>query len=252
MSIHHKFKKHDWNNGFYTNSSILHTPYDPEVIIIGTFNHGWNWNSADFFYGRDMYMWPILANLFLNNSNIFVKPRNKNNEVPTLEEIFEICKRGKLSFADIVSGTKQNISLIQNEHSCFINNNFEWNNYSDKYLNLMGDLGWLDDNIDDIVNYINQKETIKEIYFTFNSEKWLLDKKNRIKSKTTVNNSGSIFTPTGMGFRRNLPGFPNRASSIAHCWLWNGLDHSTPVNKIGYIHLNHDWLIRNGVNPLNF
>ncbi len=55
--ILHKFlntPQEIWNNGFTTKDAILQTPYFPKVLFIGTFNHGWIWNTADFFYGRDM------------------------------------------------------------------------------------------------------------------------------------------------------------------------------------------------------
>jgi hypothetical protein len=113
MSINHKFKHFNWGNGFFTKNTILHTPYKPEVIFIGTFNHGWDWNRADFFYGRDMYMWPILGNLFLYNKNYLTKPRNEANSSPTLTEIFKICFLGKITFADIVSGTKEDVLAMQ-------------------------------------------------------------------------------------------------------------------------------------------
>ena len=123
MSINHKFKNYNFSNGFFTENSILNTPYDPEVLFIGTFNHGWEWNIADFFYGRDMYMWPILANFFLYNKNYLTKPRNGKNNNPSLNEIFKICDLSKISFADIVSGTKSSVKIIQNKKTIKIKNN---------------------------------------------------------------------------------------------------------------------------------
>jgi hypothetical protein len=64
--IIHKFNRYDFGFGFETTNGILNiTPYEPKVLVIGTFNHGWPWNKSDFFYGRDMYMWPALHNIFI-------------------------------------------------------------------------------------------------------------------------------------------------------------------------------------------
>ena len=54
MSIYHKFQEQDFGNSFQTHNSILDkVSYDPEVIFIGTFNHGWSWNQADFFMDEE-------------------------------------------------------------------------------------------------------------------------------------------------------------------------------------------------------
>jgi hypothetical protein len=70
MPILDKYQQCDFLNGFQTHDSILdRAPYGPEVIFIGTFNHGWAWNSSDFYFGRNMYMWTVLSNLFNYNKN---------------------------------------------------------------------------------------------------------------------------------------------------------------------------------------
>ncbi len=250
MPICHKFKSYNWENGFYTKDSILHTPYKPEVMFIGTFNHGWSWNKADFFYGRDMYMWPILANLFIYNNNYLNKPRNEKNSNPTLEEIFKICLKGKITFSDIVKGTKNEVNTIVNDNNIIVNSTFKWNNYSDKQLKELGKNEMLDDNVNEIIKYIKANKSLKHIYFTFKSETWLLKKRDEIISNIGNINSGSIFTPTGMGFRKNIFGFNNRCSSLSHCWIWNG--ELNKIHKKGYIHLDHDWLRRKGVSIMNF
>lgn len=252
MRVLHKFINHNWNNGFYTTNGILKTPYQPEVIIIGTFNHGWSWNHADFFYGRDMYLWPILANLFLYNKNHLTAPRNERNPNPTLSEIFEICHKSKITFVDIVRGTSPNVSVLQNDRSFIVNNGYTWNTYSDKQLNSMARNNWLNDHADEIIDYINNTVSIKHAYFTFNSEPWLIGKRAKIISNINTISAGSIFTPTGMGFRENLIGFEGRVASLTHCWIWNGLKHPSPINKNGYTHLNHQWLRRKGVDVSQF
>ncbi len=247
MAIYHKFKEFDWRNGFSTKDTILRPPYNPEIIFIGTFNHGWEWNMADFFYGRDMYMWPILANLFLYNSNYITTTRNHRSNNPTLSEIFRICKKGKITFADIVSGLDNEIPIQRHSQHILVNENFTWSNYSDKQLNSLGQKDYLIDNVTGIVDYINQNKSIRHVYFTFKSENWLLSKRDEIIRNISVDTAGSIFTPTGMGFRKNLLSFPNRCSTLSHCWIWNGMPHKVSVHKHDYINLNHDWLKSKGV-----
>lgn len=267
MPLLQKYQQHDFQNGFQTHNSILDiVPYQPEVIFIGTYNHGWSWNDSDFFYGRGMYMWTVLANLFQFNCNFLVLPRNANNLQPTLQQIFEICERGKIVFANIVKGLKEDITATENipERYVLINNKFKWGStlingrrvgeYADTHLEAIAKYGWLDDNNDAIINYINETPSIRHIYFTFKSGKWLVENLNIICKNVRQNVSFcSIFTPTAKGFGTllNAP-YNTRAWGLTHCWVWNGLDHSYPINKHNYGHLNHDWLKDSGVNPNNF
>ena len=154
MPFIHKYQEHDFENGFQTHNSILDiVPYEPEVIFIGTYNHGWSWNHSDFFYGRGMYMWPAMANLFLHNSNLLTKKRQANNDNPTRRQIFEICKAGKIVFADIVKGIKENIQAIEQpeNESVFVNNEYLWKSYKDSPLDDMAAQDWLDDNVNAII-----------------------------------------------------------------------------------------------------
>jgi hypothetical protein len=116
MAIEHKLINYNWGNGFKTTNTILNTPYEPQVMIIGTFNHGWNWNQADFFYGRGLYMWTVLANIFIYNQNCLSKQRTINNVEPSFEQLFTICKKGKLTFADIVLKTKPQVKIEQKKN----------------------------------------------------------------------------------------------------------------------------------------
>ena len=255
--MQHKFLNYNFENGYQTHNSILDTtPYKPEVIFIGTFNHGWDWNQSDFFYGRGMYMWPLLANLFIYNSNFLTKQRTINHNNPTFGELFEICSKGKIAFADIVKGINEDIPyILQNENkSVLVNNIYCWSTYKDGPLDYMGNQGWLDDNVTEIAKFINKNTTIKDVYFTFKSGDWIVEKMHEIKQLVTRDiNFCSIFTPTANGFRQHLDiPYNERLWSLTHCWIWNGLEHLVPINKKDYCHLNHDWLISNGVNPNNF
>lgn len=262
MTFVNKHQQHDFQNGFQTHDSILDiVPYEPEVIFIGTFNHGWSWNDSDFYYGRGMYMWTVLGNLFLHNRNYLVSPRTKNNLQPTLPQLFEICTKGKIVFANIVKGLKEGISYIENpqEKSLLVNNNFNWcsrefngnkiGQYSDHHIENLAKDGWLNDNVDAIVKFVNETPSLKHIYFTFKSGFWLVDRLNTICNQVRTNVSYcSIFSPTAKGFGVLLdPPFNNRAWGLAHCWVWNGLDTKHFINRLGYGHLNHDWLIDKGV-----
>jgi hypothetical protein len=266
----HKFHTSEGRNfpiGFETHKAILHNSfYDPEVLIIGTYNHGWSWNQADFFYGRDMYMWTALGNLFLYNGNHLTQRRTINHDHPTFEQLFEICSSGKIAFADIVKGVREGIEAVEyaNNRTVLVNNGYEWktrtiNNrrvgeYSDIHLDNMGNEGWLDDYVSDIVCFINDTPSIKHIYFTFKTGNWIADKKDEICRNIREGvRPCSIFTPTMNGFRKNLLNpFHERAWSLLHCWVWNGLEHEILVNKPGYGHLDHEWLRDNGVNPNHF
>ncbi len=266
MPIRHKFENippnppgFNWDPQFQTHNGILDiVPYDPEVIFIGTFNPGWPWNDADFFYGRGMYMWTIMANLFLHNANQLVDRRNPipPDNSPSLAEIFEICRRGKMVFADLVLGTNGDIPTVisDGQESVLVNGNYTWSDYKDGRLDQMGDQYWLDDNVENIVKFIRNKPSIKQIYFTFKSGEWLVEKKNEVQAALPDVSSCSIFTPSGNGFGQNYPApYENRAWSIAHHWVWNNMNHpNVPVNHPAYGHLDHDWLRRNGVNPDNF
>lgn len=248
----------NWSTGFATKDAILSTtPYDPEVIIIGSFNHGWSWNDADFFYGRGMYMWTVMANLFLHNANVLAARRNPppGNDTPSLNQIFEICNKGRLCFADVVLGTNTAIPVAINaqNQTVLVNGNYNWNDYKDSHLNRMGLNGWLDDNVKNIINFLHSVPSIKHIYFTFaTGGNWLIGLKNAIIAAFPNHQAGSIYTPTGMRLP-NFTGYPQRPFSLAHHWVWNNAGHPiSPVNNPGYIHFDHAWLIRNGVNPNNF
>ncbi len=258
--MQHKFlERNDLPFGFSTNDTILKSEeYCPITLFVGTYNPNWDWNPADFFYGRGMYMWPILANLFLYNENILFHPRNGNNNQPTLQQIYEICKKGKISFADIIKGVKNDIPINVNnqQRTVQVNNEFVWQSYKDGELDFMGNQNWLDDNINAIADYIINTPSIKHVYFTFKSGSWIVEKKRELTNTVNQNRNDvtfeNIFSPSGNGFGHLMPQYNQRCWSITHCWIWNGLNHNTPINRIGYGHLDHSWLRSCGVEPTNF
>ncbi|POY37264.1 hypothetical protein C3L50_14675 [Flavobacterium alvei] len=268
MPILHKFQNHDWKNGFWTENSILKTNhYKPEVLFIGTFNPLTpNANFADFFYGRN-YFWPIFKNLFVENQTIHNRRRMPTNGNPipplnpTLDEIFKICKKCKIGFADMINSAfphTEGYQIKKNDNVIF--NELEYNLILDNKkkgirglaeLNNIKQIEW---NIENIKNYLCENPTIKYIYFTRKpSGIWLKKWNDLIKSDCSIGKTfGFIFTPSGQPLT-NLPiPFNTRIKSLTHCWVWNNLQHQIPINKNGYCNLNHDWLIQNGVNPNNF
>jgi hypothetical protein len=263
MPIRHKFENKPtdaanihWPKEFGTSNAILtKTPYKPEVIIIGSFNHGWPWNPADFFYGRNMYMWTVMSNLFVHNANVLIDRRNPpNNNTPTLNQIFEICTKGKLCFADVILGSNSiTPAIVNNNTNTVILNGSNWDSYKDSLLNRFGRAGYLDTNVANIISFIQNTPTIKNIYFTFSSGgNWLINLRNVIVNAFPNLQAGSIYTPTGMSLE-NIQGYPCRPWSLAHHWVWNNANHPiAPLNNANFIHLDHQWLIRNGVNPNNF
>ena len=201
-------------------------------------------------------MWTCLGNLFLHNRNTLIQQRNFNNDVPSLNSILGICRKGKIVFADIVKGIRPNITAIPNpiNQTVLVNNEFIWSGYKDQPLDHMANKGWLDDNVAEIIKFINGCKTIKHIYFTFKSCKWVAAKKQQLTNGVRNDvDACSIFTPTGNGFGSQLSApFNERAWGLTHCWVWNGLNHQAPIHRPGYGHLSHYWLAANGVNPNNF
>jgi len=255
MSIQHKFLNHDWKNGFYTKNSILkNKEYLPEVLFIGTFNPMTpNDNHADFFYGRNWF-WPVFKNLFIENAYVLNSRRMPANGVPnyplnpTIDEIFSICKTAKISFADMINGVfseGNNYRLLNNDNVIF--NDIEYNLINDNRRNNISGLAELDAlnqviwNIDNISNYLCDNPQITNIYFTRRPTGiWLQKWHELIKSKCSKNiEFDVIYTPSAA----NLRGVP-RIEKLTQHWLFNESNN--------YMTLNHEWLIRNGVNPENF
>ncbi len=217
--------------GFKTQNAILNTtPYKPEVLIIGTFNPD-DGNEAEFFYGRNRnYLWRIFEN-FSNNNNALNGP---NHGIPQIGHIFELCTKFKLSFADLITETE-----------------VELNDYSDTLLNRECNRGQIQNNVEEIVKYICETDSIKYVYFTTKNENlrclwqlWL-----NIETLVHIERSdvefGSILTPSGMGGVDNFNGL-HRAATIARYWIWvNAIPNIHPQpfpNQNGYAHLNHQWL----------
>lgn len=254
MSVPHKFLNNNWNNGFWTESAILkNNLYQPEVLIIGTNNPLTpNANFADFFYGRN-YFWTAFKNLVNGNFELQNRRMPTNGAPqfplnPSIEEIFEMCIKFKFSFADFNSNilvNQNNINFLPNDN--IILNGMEYNLINDNARNGIGGLGELDQlgevqwNTENIINYLSENPQIKDIYLTRQASGIWLHHWDQLKNcEFGINKNFKIlYTPSGNA----LKGIPRMNSLINH-WLFN--------ETINYNTLNHEWLIECGVNLDNF
>lgn len=233
----------NFNPEFQASSAILRvTPYEPKVLIIGTYNESRiTGNKADFFYGRN-YFWPVFYNL-KQNDNLLTERRILNsrvNMIPSLNEILHLCSDFKLTFADLI--TDVNVTLT---------------NHSDKNLDDAVGKGQVTKNVKNILEYVKEKESITHIYATskFRQYKHLRSLWESVKVGVSSDIiCGSILTPSGQGGIPNFIGV-KRAATIARYWLWvnhNKSRYGNLKNQDGYIHLDHSWLIQSGVDVKSF
>jgi hypothetical protein len=257
MCIPHKNGKTDWSSGFATHNAILdETPYEPEVLILGTFNPDTpNANFSDFFYGRN-YFWPAFTNLFVHNRPVLVERRIAPNAKlapvvlqPRLEEIFELCSKLKLCFADLISEVlhkgNPHYQVLANDNVLF--NDKEYNLIQDGKAGGILGLDQLDSvsqvrwNTQNIIDFLVQKPSIKAIYFTrkpsgiWGREFAVIQNTHRAMECLVTN----IFTPSGQGLR----GKPRMNSLLKH-WVSN----TAP----GFGRLDNKWLVANNVTINHF
>lgn len=214
MPINHKFLNKIWQNGYATENAILSTtPYKPEVLFIGTYNPNTtgNHNLANFFYGRDNYLFPMLHGIF-NLNSIY-------NQLPPYENlIWPICMQLKLSFADLITSVFPNHNIQLAPYSNKISfNGSTYNLLKDKDLieinDLYGELIWNDDNI---INFINNTPSLKYVFLTQKSNNLFSSHFINIKNNCVRDNLTFryIYTPSG----QSLPGKP-REFYLAMQWL---------------------------------
>ncbi|WP_026978215.1 hypothetical protein [Flavobacterium tegetincola] len=254
MPVSHKFLNHNWENGFRAENAILKTDlYKPEVLIIGTNNPSTpNGNYADFFYGRN-YFWTAFKNLVNGNYNLQQRRMPPNGAPqfplnPTIEEVFDLCKRFKFSFADLISSVLINqneINFLANDN--VILNDIQYNLINDNKiagigglaeLNAIGEVAW---NTKEIIKYLCENPQIKNIYFTRQPKGIWGNHWNEIKRNDCSKNRNFyvIYTPSG----NSLHGTPRMNTLIKH-WLFN--------ETVNYNTLNEEWLQNCGVDIENF
>lgn len=250
MSISHKFIETNFLNGFQTHNAILDvTPYQPEVMIVGTFNPNTPNGVADFFYGRN-YFWTAFKNLFIYNNIVLLNRRMPTNGVapailnPTILEIFELCITLKLTFSDFILETfhvnNPNYQLLQNDNIVF--NDQEFNLIQDGQNGIIGGLQQLDGigqvhwNTENIINYLCANPQIKQIYFTRQPTGIWAAHWNAIVNHQcmTGRQLTNIYTPSG----QSLSGQPRMAALLNH-WIYN----ANPNFGV----FDNNWLIDNDV-----
>jgi hypothetical protein len=141
-----KFKGFD---GFQTHNAILDImPYEPEVLIVGTFNPNAPKDKSQFFYGRkENNFWYALRNIFLNENLISLKKQETQ-----LNTIFDLCKKLQLSFTDLI------LKVDCNEN--------EFNLISDEVLEKLAQEGKVVWNTDNIIDFLKKNKSIQYVYFT--------------------------------------------------------------------------------------
>src|SRR5436190_9710995 len=168
MAVSHKFTNHDFNNGFQTHNAILDvTPYDPEVLIVGTFNPDTVPNAnSDFYYSRN-YFWPALNNLLGDGRPWLPRRRDDGGNLPSIEEIFNICHEFALSFGDLISGVLHaNDPLYELQGNKVLYQDAWYDLINDGALGRLHALGQVNWTTNHILDYIAAHPTITTIYLT--------------------------------------------------------------------------------------
>lgn len=235
MSIIHKFKEVNFGNGFATKDAILvETPFKPEILFIGTFNPLTNEhdNMADFFYGRNWF-WPILFNIFHSKKIELSKQRKfyKPSPEPSLDEIFDFIKKHKITFADLITQVLENKDYYCLAQNKIIFNDTNYDLIKDSDLSKLNQLGKVNWNKKDLIQYIDKNQTIKTIYFTRKCTKPFSDILMEIDEKFVDRNLNIkfLFTPSG----QSMKGKP-RINALVNQWK------NSSIN--GFDSLDDEWL----------
>ena len=264
MRINHKFlnipadnNPFNWHHSFYTENAILKNIeiYNPEILVLGTFNPNLTTNLADIFYGRN-YFWPAFKNLFINgviDENLLIQQRlNYDPYNPNLNEIFVLCQKLKLTFTDLIESifsptdNTQIIHRAGKEYILF--NEREYNPISDialQRLNAIKKVNW---NTPNIIKYLNLNRKIRTIFLTRRENLCWQKQTNQIRQTFPAIKLIPIYTPTALGGavhqQTQIYGEGKMKPLLRH-WVHN--------NGGNYGNLNHNnWLIENGVNIDNF
>jgi hypothetical protein len=260
MRINHKFLTVNpqqnilnWDNRFYTENVILKNVdiYKPEIMFLGTFNPELQNNHADFFYGRNFF-WTAFKNLFSPRQEIINEERLTFNPYnPTLEEIFELCIRLKLTFSDLVNSIfdeqdNNNILVKQNkEYTSF--RNIEYNPIKDGDLEKLNRINKVNWNTRNIITFLNNNRQIRKIYLTRSNNLCWQTQINQIIQALPEIDIIPIYTPSAQGGalhqQTGIYGNGKMIPLLRH-WTQNNGNNGN---------LNHNnWLTNNGVNINNF
>jgi hypothetical protein len=223
MPVQNKFYQSQWPNGFATHNAILDTlPYQPAVLILGTFNPEIPGNVADFFYGRNFF-WPAFANLFVHQQPLLLSRRDRYPVLtPALWEIFELCRALRLTFADLLCSVLHNEAKVYKflAPNKIIYLGTSVNIIKDQGLQYLDELDQAKWNTDQIVAYLIATPSVHTIYLTRRptglwAKPWqLLVHHPALAGR----NFYSIYTPSGQA----LQGKP-RMHALLHHWVhYNG------------------------------
>lgn len=261
MRINHKFltvntqqNLLNWDNRFYTENVTLKNSdiYKPEIMFLGTFNPKLKTNPADFFYGRNFF-WTAFKNLFkegqitLSEERLAFNPYN-----PTLDEIFQLCIKLKLTFSDLVDSIfddQDNNPIIVRQNKEYVSfRNIEYNPISDGDLQKLNRINKVNWNTENIITYLKNNRQLKKIYLTRRNGLCWQKQLNQIVHALPEIKIIPIYTPSAQG------GALHQQTGI----YGNGkmgplLRHWTQNNNGNFGNLNHNnWLTNNGVNINNF
>jgi hypothetical protein len=245
----------NWDNRFYTENGILKNidVYKSEIMFLGTFNPELQNNPADFFYGRNFF-WTAFKNLFNAGKKDFLKEERLayNPYNPTLEEIFQMCIKLKLTFSDLINSIfneQDNNKIIIRKNKDYITfENTEYNPISDGDLQKMNQIKKINWNTENIINYLKSNRQLRKIYLTRRNDLCWQTQVNRIIKALPEIEIVPIYTPSAQG------GALHQQTGI----YGNGkmtplLRHWTQNHNGNYGNLNHNnWLTNNGVDINKF
>jgi hypothetical protein len=251
-SIKHKFTETDFSQGFSTRNGILENKsYEPEILFLGTFNPTLDSNPADFFYGRN-YFWTAFKNLFIHNEIILNGERLENFPYnPTIDEILKLCLTLKITFTDLIS----EINDENNQLKIKSKGGKEYIEYNSILFNPIkdGDLEKLDKlekikwNTKKIIDFLIQKPSITNVYFTRTQNGSWKREIDDIKQSLPNIEIISIYTPSAQGgalHNQTEIYFVGKMIPLLRHWVRNeGVNNGR---------IDNDWLIKHGVNIENF
>jgi hypothetical protein len=236
MPVNHRFLEHDFGNGFQTHNAILDTtPYEPEMLILGTYNPGTNCPGADFFYGRKKsWFWVVMKNLCVNgpnNQQLTQRIPVGNNQLigPELSEILTIAEKVKITFADLIKGVMHigNPQYVVHDNppdpkDKITYQGVQYDLISDNGLASLNNLGQINWATQGIIKYIQRTPSVTCVRFTRKPDYVWQQHWDQIRYADYGDreiNFGRIHTPAGMGL---MEAGVNPAKALARRWLWHG------------------------------
>lgn len=171
---------------------------------------------------------------------------------PTLEEIFQLCIRLKLTFSDLVDSIfdeQDNNQIILRQNKEYISfENIEYNPIKDKDLQKLNRINKVNWNSRNIISYLYENRQIKKIFLTRRNDLCWQTQVSQIIEALPEIEIVPIYTPSAQGGAlHNQTGICGNGKMIPL------LRHWTQNNIGNFGNLNHNnWLTNNGVNIYNF